>query len=189
MCPEEPPVYADYESDPPKSYSGGKVRKSKAINKKQEGPEYFGVEMNYDAREFSYQTDAYECKEWFDHVNKDEPTRKTKEWLSENGHPRTKAALCSAKVPKFNLNDEYTFMYDMNFSDDLVKQFCQVTCDYCPGETELNNRNEKYVTTPRVEATPTAKINKGFFNFISYIITSGKRLFLLDTQQFCLSNF
>ena len=102
MCPEKPPVYADYESNPHKSYSGGKVRKSKAINKKQEGPEYYAVELLETARDFDYQTDAKECKEWFDPGNNNEPTAKTKEWLSENGHPQTKAALCSNKVPKFS---------------------------------------------------------------------------------------
>lgn len=126
--------------------------------------------MNYDIRDL--QTDALDCEEWFDRGNKNEPTRKTKEWLSKNGYPQTKAALCSAKPPKFIHNEQYKYMYDMNMLPyDLVKQFCQITCNYCPGETNLNNRNEKSVTTPRIETTSTANINKGFFNFISYIIT------------------
>ena len=70
--------------------------------------------MNYDARDFDYQTDALDCEEWFDRGNNNEPTRRTKEWLSKNGYPQTKTALCSAKPPKFIHNEQYKYMYGLS---------------------------------------------------------------------------
>ena len=109
------------------------------------GTDDYGTErVEYGTNDYHfYQEDDPGCKVWFDREYSNEPTTKAKSWLRQNGHPETKAALCSAKAPikgsdwismKLNKNKAFSFYIDEEQPES--KKICMTICDHCPDGVE-----------------------------------------------------
>ena len=137
--------------------------------------------VEYGTNEFYfYQEDDPGCKVWFDRENSNEPTTKAKSWLSQRGHPETKAALCSAKAPIKGSDWETMQMYKtfpllnktwdeetLSFVEEKIetKKVCMTICDFCPNDANRNQTIETNEPSPIPGRTTTEKVNQGTKEF------------------------